>query len=486
MFSTNEDVSVDDALQSRGMYDLIPEMDDVQAIAGFTFGGRKNSGALLMGPRGNLIGKASVDGRETSSEIHYPFSEGTGYFRGPYQDTIVRYPIAGQAGDDNTYGMMFSTDTVTGKPIAAVVSPRQYDKEGLIAWGPDVYAYGTPIHYQVCELAQKNDIGRALSNSFDSFYIYNNSGVRYVKIATITNPNNAANASFAAAIVIGNWGSYSQRTYMLNVNAQNAASQTVSIDNIQQWVQFTCVHGRRNNRVMDSNLFPSVGLVQTKSTGVFEIYLRVPTNAKLLSCTTINCGDSSLINFNWTALVTRYTDLPSTVPTGIVFGNTAFPYTSNDTIMLNDGSLTLWENGHVLRVGASNISTRRGDFLQSPFVAGSNLHAHSNSSSGLASITVVANGNNTYTVTGCTINWTSFRLKAPVGFPSQSGGTRKQDYVVIFDSYDATNKTFTFSVRTVGYAGTYDSTTGKVTISESLSDPIAIPEYTWVDFNITV
>ncbi len=473
--------SVDDLLQKRGMYDVNPEMDDVQGVAGITFGGEKNAASILVDNRGRMSVKVSVDGLETSSDVMVPFIEGTGYFRGPYQDAIVRFPITGQAGDDNTHGLLFSYDQNTGKPIIGAVSPRQYDKEGLVFWGPENYAYGTPVHYQVKELAFKNDIGRALSNSFDSFYLYNNSGVRYVKIATITNPANAANASFAAAIVIGNWGAYTQRTYMLNVNAQNASQQNVTKDNIQQWIQFTCAHGLRDSHVTSSALYPSIGIVQDKPNGIFSVYLRVPTNAKLLSCTVLNCGDPSLTKFDWTALVTRYSDLPSSEPANIVYANTAFPYTSNDTVMLNDGSLALWENGHILRVGNANAASLRQDFLQAPFINGGTYHSHSNSAAGLSSVSVVQNADNTYTVTGCVINWTSFRMRAPVGFPSQISGTLIPTYRIKFESYDGSAKTFTFSVRTVSYT----APSGGGAVTEVLSNPIVIPDYTWVDFNIS-
>lgn len=486
MFSTDNDASIDDLMQKRGMYDVTPEMDDVQAIAGITFGGRKNAASILVDNRGRMSVKASVDGLETSSDVMVPFSEGTGYFRGPYQDVLVRFPVTGQADDDMTYGLLCSYDQNTGRPVFGAVSPRQYDKEGLVNWGPENYAYGTPVHYQVREIAFKNDIGRALSNSFDSYFLYNNPGVRYVKIATITNPSNAANASFAAAIVIGNWGAYTQRTYMLNVNAQNASQQNVTKDNIQQWIQFTCVHGSRDNHVVNTSNYPSIGIVQTKSSGVFEVYLRVPTNSKLLSCTVLNCGDSSLIKFDWTQLITRYTDLPSAEPAGVIYANTAFPYTTNDTVMLNDGRLVLWESGHILRVGNSTVATKRLDFLQTPFISGGALHAHSNSSSALSTVNVTQNADNTYTVSGCSINWTSFRLKEPVGFPGQSSGNRKLDYYVKFENYNNAEKTFTFSIRTISYAGTYDAASGSVTITETLSAPITIPDYTWVDFNITI
>jgi len=491
--STSEAISVDDMTVTKGSYDVIPYPDELQAVAAHTFGGSKNTGTVLIDQLCRPIFASSVDGMPAGEPLMGTTAQGTGYFRGPYEDVLVSFNVAGKADPDKTYKLLCSTDEVTKRPRFAMVHPRTYDKEGLITFDPFLYAYGTPFRNQVLEIASLGSIGYGLSKSFDAGFLFNNPGIRYYKVASFNNPTNVGNASLTAKIVIGNWGSYAQRSYNLSVNAQNAKSQTVTKETINQWLQFTCDHGRRDARVESSALTPSMGIVQVKDaqgnpTGVFDVYLKLPTNSRLFSCTVLNNGDDTVISMDWTLATTRYTDLLSTEPTGIVYAKTAWPFTSNDTIMLNNGTLVPFMGSAVLRVGATNIATNRPDFLQTPFVSGSAIHAYTDVSASLAAMTVTQNADNTYTVTGATLTWNSFRSKEPVPFNSQSAGNTfiKPTYYLVFDAVDATAKTFTFSIRTKVTTATVNSTVtpNTVSLSESLSAPIAIPAYTWADFEV--
>lgn len=466
------DESVINTMRIKGGYDITPSPQEIQGVAGLTFGGKNNSFAIVGDNRGRLSGSSLVDGKWTAIDVHYPFQEGTGYFRGRFQDVIARFPVSGMADDDTTHGLIFSYDPIKDKPILAVVSPGQYDKEGLVNWDT-TYAYGTPIHHQVRELAQVNDIGRSLTNSFDTWFRFNNPGIRFYKIASITNPNNIQNAGFSGIITIGNWGNYSQRMYALNVNAQNAASQTNSLGMVQNWVQFTCMHGRKDNRVVNTGNTPRVGVVQNKATGVLDIWLSIPTNSKFLSCNILNQGDPSVITFDWSGLNTMYKDISSTEPVGIVYAPTSWPYTTTDTVMTNGGEVVATMGGGVLRIGNSNIFTQRGEILGTPFVKGGSLFAHSNANELLNNVTVTQSETFVYTVSGVNIRWDTFRVKPPADLYEIG------KFIFKLVSQDTTAKTFSFTIHTKTYTLGSDQT-----ITQGLSSPIMIPDYTWVDISV--
>lgn len=458
--------------------EIIPHPGEKQTVVEISFGGVKNKGIIGLDSRGRLSLSVVVDGLTTVSDLKVPFTEGTGYFNGPYQDVIVRFPIKGMADDDTTHGLLLSYDKVKGLPILYAVSPLQYDKEGLVSQGTK-YGYGTPLYHQVRELAQLDSIGRSLGDSFDAWFIFNNSAARYHRLAVINNPTtNKQAVSFTGILTIGDWTTNSTQPYFLTVNSHNISANSQNIISNLKWrIKLTQIHGDLSTVNSDSK--PQVGLRIT-STGVMEVWLKIPPNSSRLSFMSINSGNRDQIKLDFDLLYTRYKDILDTAPDNVIWKTPGYSYTSDNSFIANDGSVHRFLGGSIIRVGNPTIFTKRTEILSEDFIQGGTLHAYKNNHENMAGVTVTVDSNNIYTVTGVVLRWDTIRFIAPVGFYDQS------QYVVKLESTGT--KTFSFSVRTKTYnvantaiSGT-NLTSGEITVGTS--SPIAIPDYLWVDISV--
>lgn len=475
--TAGDDLSVEDQLTVKGQFDLNPAPEDIQAVAGINFGGKKNLGTLLIDNRGRVKTGASIDGHRTARNIHLPFSEGTGYWRGPYQDVIARFPIDGQADDETSPGIMFSYDKNTNLPRVFSVSPLQtglvpYTDPGRYRWS---WANGTAVR----ELAQLDSIGRSLGNSYDTYFTVDSANANFINFATIVNPTNLVGARFTCLINIGNATAGNVLTYILDVNLPDVVTAFTQY-NINKYVRFT---GIGSGKLLDYSdvknvLQPVVGLVQDTATGTVNFYLRTPAHSTYLSSTCINSGNPALITWNWNKYMggTQLTSLSGTTPVGILWANTAYTGSNYRRVLLNDGSSFDVPEGYaVLRChynhpADSVINAAPFKKYVSSFCYASTFEA------GVDSLTCTIPSLN-FTITGADL---ATDMPWQIRLPPMPNNANSYRYVI--GATDTTNHTFSFSVRQVLTTATLNTTTNAITVNEALStSAVDLGNAVWID-----
>ncbi len=475
--SASDDISVEDQMSVKGQYDVNPAPEDIQAVAGINFGGKKNLGTILIDNRGRLKTSATVDGHRTARNIHVPFAEGTGYWRGPYQDVIARFPVDGQADDETSPAIMWSYDKTTNLPRIFTVSPLQtglvpFTDAGRYRWS---WANGTAVR----ELAQLDSIGRSLANSYDTYFTVDSANANFINFATIVNPSNLIGARFSCLINIGNATNSNVLTYVLDVNLPDVVTAFTQY-NINKYVRFTGIGSGKmlDNSDVKNALQPVIGLVQDTTTGTVNFYLRTPAHSTYLSSTCVNSGNANLITWNWNKYMggSQLTSLSGSTPAGIIWANTAYTGSNYRRVLLNDGSSFDVPEGYaVLRChynhpADSVINAAPFKKFVSSFCYATNFE------SGVDSLTCTIPSLN-FTITGADL---ATDMPWQIRLPQIPNNANSYRYVI--GATDTTAHTFAFSVRQVLTTATLNTTTNAITVTEALSSsPVDLGPAVWID-----
>lgn len=451
--------------------ELNPAPEETQGVARIKFDGANgNSAALTVDDRGILKVSASIQGVKVADDVHVPFSERIGAWHGPFQDVHASFPVNGAADAAQTFGLLFSHDESSGLPRVAVTSPYNHLQMGAYAF--DKVVWGTPIFQNVLELAPLTLIGRSLANSYDTFYPHSDTGFRFHKFATITNPNTLVGSYFTCLLCIGDYSLNLRKTFTVEVNIP-APTVALTQRTVNEQVRVTCLSDGALVAPASGNGLPKIGVVQDTVNGVVDLWLAIPSRSSRFSCTTLNAGRPELVSFSWGNLrnTTTLAQMSGSSPSGVIWARMDFPLTTRRTFPRNDGSMAYVPSSKsILRV---HHGSNRADLLSYPFVAlDGNRCAYSSEDFDASTLTVTVDANNIYTVTGASLTNVPFRFTMP---SPQMDNT--DDYVLRVESNDVAGKTFSFSLRRRVY--TANTSTGAVTIS--LSAGLPIPTDTWID-----
>jgi hypothetical protein len=459
-------------LRQTGMYDLLEVPGSPKGSAGFTFGGLKNKGAIVMDEHARLQGYSFVNNRMVASQIAYPYAHGTGAFNGPFEQSLLHIPVKGAEDDSLHHKMLFGYDEETQRSFAAVVSPFTYGEDGYPTDG---------FNEQVSRLGFYYDVGYGLNHSFDHFNTTDMAALRWGLLCTIK-PGSTGDSGkiFAADITTGSYVEYEPATYSLVVNGQNlidtAKGGNINRGNISQWIKFVRKEDT-SNASLTMNFIPEVGMVYNTSTGNVDVYLKLPFNSPRPSITVKTLANPTYVTVDWSLWGTNA--LRTTEPGGITYAITYYPVNTQNYVRSNGGEV-LYTPNIALRVKdlltqTSVYSSRHAQYIEYGFSSYGNYHA-TNKYAG-AGITVTKNSTGNYTVNGCTLSGNRWKMKAPITW----FGDRAAGIITITATGSGS---FSFTLRKRAYI--VDTTSATPTVTEGLGDFIDIPDGTWVDFHVTV
>lgn len=457
--------------KAGGQFDVDAAPEDIQAVAGISFGGKHNRGMLLVDDRGRLKVSAAVDGLPTAMDVHVPYAQGVGAFNGPFKDTQVKFPASGQADENTSFGLLFNWDDSNKLPRLAVTSP--YGQRQMGAYAFDKIVWGTPIFDNVLELAPLSLIGRSLAKSYDTFYPHSDTGFRFHKFATITNPNTLVGSYFTCLLCIGDYGSNLRKTFTVEVNIPSPVT-ALTQKTVNEQVRVMCLSEGTLVTPSSGNGLPKIGVVQNTATGVVDVYLAIPSKSAYFSCTTLNAGRPDLVSFSWGNLrnSTTLAQMSGTSPTGVIWARMDFPFTTRRTFKMNDGKLVyVPTTKSVLRIHSGST---KGDLNEYPYAALNSNCSYSIQDFESTDITVTVGSDNVVSVTGCALDSIPFRFTLPPPLMSNT-----DSHVLRVITNDVSGKNFSFSLHRRTY--TINTSVTPNTIVVGLSDPMAIPTDTWID-----
>lgn len=452
--------------------ELNPAPEETQGVARISFGGEYgNSAALTVDDRGILKVSAKIQGVTVADDVHLPFSERTGAWHGPFQDVHTSFPVNGAADDAQTFGFLFSHDETSGLPRVALTSPYNHLQMGAYAF--DKVVWGTPIFRNVLELAPLTLIGRSLAKSYDTFYPHSDTGFRFHKFATITNPNTLVGSYFTCLLCIGDYGSNLRKTFTVEVNIPSPVTPLTQ-RTVNEQVRVNCLSEGTLVQPTSGNGLPKIGVVQNTATGVVDIYLAIPSKSAYFSCTTLNAGRPELVSFSWGNLrnSTTLAQMSGTAPAGVIWARMDFPFTTRRTFKMNDGKLVyVPTTKSVLRI---HSGSNKGDLNEYPYTALNANCSYSIQDFESTDITVTVGSDNVVSVTGCALDSIPFRFTLP---PPLMANT--DSHVLRVITNDVAGKNFSFSLHRRTY--TINTAVTPNTIVVGLSDPMPIPTDTWID-----
>lgn len=470
-----DNMSVLDRIKVKGQYDINPAPQEPQAAVGITFGGQNNTGTIMLNSRGGIQTSVTVDGLITAKGLHYPYSEGMGYWHGAYQDTLVKFPIDGMADDNITYGILFSHDEKTNTPRMFAVSPQLTERVNYT--DPGRYRWGGANFTAVRELAQLDAIGRSSANSYDTWFTLDSSNPNYIKFVTLTNPNSLTGANFSCMFSIGNYSADKVSTYILDVTIPSAVTALTQYD-VNKYVRFTGIGNGNLYHYTDatSQTKPRIGFVQNTAAGVLDFYIQTPTHATYFGCKCLNTGNASLFDWKWRNYLggSSLAGLSGSTPSGIIWGNTAYTGSNYRTVMLNDGSLFSVPEGYaVLRC---HVNGPVGVVNAAPFKAWVSSFCYATDfDSKIANVTCSIPSLNWY-ITGADL---ATDMPWQIRLPHDL--TDVESYRCVVSSTDTTNHTFMFAIKKVNTSGTLDSS-NNIILTKSLStNPVQISSVSWID-----
>jgi len=453
-FSTEDSDNLLGRLQETGMFPYTEIPGESKGVAGFVFGGdgdSDNRAAIIIDERGRLQTYAIVGGKLTAQKVALPFTMGTGYFNNQFEDRVVRFPCAGQEDDDLSPGILLTWDATARKHRIGVMSPFMVGNKGYPNGG---------INDQMNLLASFYDLGYGLNHSFDHFMTTDTASLQWGKICTISPGGGVQKLS--AMITAGSYVNYEQSTFLLDVNGQNLintiTSGNINRGNINQWIKFTRMADSTNSSPIMNNI-PEVGVIVNTTTGNAEVWMKVPYYSPRVSITVLSLDSTAYMTVDWSDW--KNNNLRTTEPSGITYAATCYPISNQNYVKTNSGQVVYAPN-KVLRIKdvmtTSSSYSRMSEFLEYGFTSYSDYFAVNRYAGSGISVTKSSTG--TYSVSGCTLSSSVWKVKPPVTWLDGS-------------SAGAVSITSTASGS---FSFTLKNTAGTL---------IDIPDGTWIDFHVS-
>lgn len=459
---------------------LKPQLDKIlnPPVAAIKFGDDDKSAQLDVSPRGVLSVSVNTNGLPIAEKVHVPFSESTGYYKGPFPDTIVKFPTSDEPDDFKSHGVLLSYDEKRSRPRFFLLNPYSTSQHGYVT---SKRTWGNPL---LPEMADLNSIGKSLSNSYDQYFTLDSTNKNYFKLASISNSSNAPGAFLSCLITIGDYTNKKRAVYSLNVQTPDYTT-ALNVNTILDLVKLTCIEGSNTLTTVASTTTPTTntlvaGLVKT-ATG-FDVWLSLPAHSTYFSCTVLNSGSEDLVTFDWSRLKSDsgLSSLAGSPTAGTVWAPVDSNYDSRRVVPLNDGSLFYVPVGYMmLRLHANGTTVGIDPRFQwiSAFCRRSVL----DSATSTVSTINCTISSHVFTITGCDL-----ATDQPVYISKPKSVSNQGDLRVVVSDVDTVNHSFKVTVTQKTTTATTTATTdaGVTTYNTVLADsftPIDPPSDTWVD-----
>lgn len=447
--------SLRERLLRRGQFGAVQSPGDQPYLAGHVFGDSEgNLGGLTVDARGRASTHAVSGGHITATGIGLPFCELTGHYNGQFPNVTMKAHSPLVSDDNLMPGLMWVWDGDERKERLLVTSPFNPGNDGY-----PIDGYNEHVNL----LASYYDIGYGLNHSFDHFNTTDIAARQWGKVCTIKPGTSGGSVKkFSALITAGSYVNYEQGTFLLDVNGQNLidtiTSGNMNRGSIGQWIKFVRLSDSTNVPAT-MNYIPEVGVIVNTSTGNAEVWLKLPYYSPRVSVTVLAMSNPTYVQVDWSDWKTN--SLRTTEPGGITYAMTSYPVNSQNYVKTNSGQVVYAPN-KVLRVkdvmSASSTYNRMSEFLEYGFSQyGTNFAVNRYMGAG---ISVTKNSTGTYSVSGCTLSGTNWKVKPPVSW--SDGGSAG---IVAITS--TSSGAFSF------------------TLKDSAGNLIDIPDGTWIDFHVS-
>lgn len=447
-------------------------------VASIKFGDDDKNAQLDVDVRGKLSVSVHTNGMPMAERVHIPYSETTGFYKGPFPDTIVKFPTSDEPDDFKSHGVLLSYDTKRSRPRFFLLPPYSTSQHGFVT---PVRTWGNPL---LPEMADINSIGKSLSNSYDQYFTLDSNNKNYFKLASISNGANLPGAFLSCILNIGNYTTKKRAVYSLNVQTPDY-SAALNVNSIMDMVKLICIDGSNGLTSVAASTTPTVdslvvGLVKT-ATG-FDVWLSLPAHSTYFSCNVINSGSEDLITFDWSILKSNLglSSLAGIPAAGTVWAPVDVVLDSRRTVPLNDGSLFNVPVGYMmLRLHANGTTVALDPRFQ--WISSFCRRSVVDSATSTVSTVNCSISSHVFTVTGCDL-----ATSQPVYITKPKSLTNQGDLRVQITNIDTTNHSFKVTVveRTLNAVTTATTNAGVTTYSTVLNEvltPIDPPADTWVD-----
>ncbi|MGK3126472.1 hypothetical protein ACCY16_20395 [Candidatus Pantoea formicae] len=454
--------SVFDRAKQRGQFDIVQGVADPKGIAGITFGGPNNRGALIIDERGRLQTYAAKEGRPSAARVAIPFSEPYGQGVAGWNGSILRLPFAG-AEDDTLHSSLIFLPKADGSADMYIAGPGQYTNYSAPYADARVVSPRVVTDKDLIPALMKGSVG-------SSDWI---SRTSWVKLFTINTGVRSAGPNFTGLYIAGGTLSESIYTYLIQCNDVFVTSLDTS--SARHVLRITNLRDPADSRHGTADL-TQFGYVYDTANKQFIVYARIAgrnEGATLIPLRYSDAGNSGVEK----VIIHGTEEGPvTTEPQGIVYIETAWSLTSNTHVALNDGRVVNTA-GAVVRLSDSIYAATRSP-VQDSFQQNDNFSAINRGYAKTSKVAVSKTGTGKYTLTGTSTKNKNAAWK--ISNPVIAGGGGIQNLVASIES-DSAN-TIEIGVRMVHYL--YDSAKGTMTPTPgSYTD---IPADSWVDIHTTL
>lgn len=454
--------SVFDRVRQRGQFDIVQGVSDPKGIAGLTFGGPDNRGALIIDERGRLQTYATKEGKPTAARVAIPFSEPYGQGIAGWNGSILRLPFSG-AEDDTLHSSLIFLPKADGSADMYIAGPGQYTDYGTPYAGSGVVAPRALTDKDLIAPLRKGNVQSTTWLSQPS----------WVTLFTLKTGVRNSGPNFTGFFISGGTLAESIYTYLIQCNDIFVSSLNAAT--VKHVLRITNLRDPSDYRHDTANL-TQFGYVYNTSDNTLTVYAKIAarnegaTFIPLRYAEAGNSGEEKVV-------LHQAGDGPlNREPEGIVYVEEENSLTSNTYIPLNDGRVVK-TSGAVIRISDSIAAATRSP-VQDAFKQNDDFSAVNRGYAQSGKLTATKEATGKYKIIGTSIVTKKSLWK--ISNPVIAGGAGIQNLAATIES-DSYN-TIVIGVRALKY--TLNGSEG--TITAALGDYTDIPADSWVDIHTTL
>lgn len=451
--------SVFERVKQRGQFDVVQGVSDPKGIAGLTFGGSDNRGALIMDERGRLQTYATKEGRPTAARVAIPFSEPYGQGVASWNGSILRLPFAG-AEDDTLHSSLIFLPKADGSADMYIAGPGQYTDYGAPYAGSRVVAPRALTDKDLIPPLRKGNVQPTTWVSQPS----------WVALFTLKTGERSSGPNFTGLYIAGGTLAESIYTYLIQCNDIFVSSLNAAT--AKHVLRITNLRDPSDYRHDISNL-TQFGYVYSATDSTLTVYAKIATRSEGATFIPLRYAEAG--NSGTEKVIINPSDDGhlTSEPEGIVYVEAENSLTSNTYVPLNDGRVVK-TSGAVIRI-ADTIADATRSPVQDAFKQNDNFSAVNRGYAQSGKFIATKEATGKYKITGASIVTQKSLWK--ISNPALAGGAGIQNLTATIES-DSDN-IIVIGIRALKY--TLSSSEGSVTAS--LGDYTDIPADSWVDIH---
>lgn len=454
--------SVFDRVKQRGQFDIVQGVSDPKGIAGLTFGGSDNRGALIIDERGRLQTYAAKEGKPTAARVAIPFSEPYGQGVAGWNGSILRLPFAG-AEDDTLHSSLIFLPKADGSADMYIAGPGQFTD------------YGTPYADSAVVAA------RALTNK-DLIAPLRQGNVQpttwvsqpsWVTLFTLKTGVRNSGPNFTGLFISGGTLAESIYTYLIQCNDIFVSS--LNSATAKHVLRITNLRDPSDYR-HDSASLTQFGYVYSAVDHTLTVYAKIAARSEGATFIPLRYAEAGSSGEEKVVIDRSRDKQLTSEPEGIVYVETENSLTSNTYVPLNDGRVVK-TSGAVIRISDAIANASRSP-VQDAFKQNDNLSAVNRGYAQTGQFTATKEATGKYKITGASLVTKKSLWK--ISNPLIAGGAGIQNLAATIES--EASDTIVIGIRTLKYS--LNASEGSITAS--LGDYTDIPADSWVDIHTTL